>query len=218
MSANRMTYETYDIRPFIDSYVVKGDRYSHLDHALQHVEPGDHLLEFGVWRGGTINAIAKRFPEHPVHGFDSFEGLPEKWYLNKRELVTGTPKHDTGTFAMKALPVVRSNVQLHKGYFEDSLPTWVEDQPKDFSISLLHIDSDLYSSAKYVLTTLNGHIRPGTVVIFDDFYRWDAPFVYELWADGEYKALKEWLAENDREIEILCRSEIGWQTAVRVLT
>ena len=36
-------------------------------------------LEFGVFKGVTISAVAKARPDLIFHGFDSFEGLPEDW-------------------------------------------------------------------------------------------------------------------------------------------
>jgi hypothetical protein len=39
--------------------------------------PAGASLEFGVSGGGTINQIARHAKGGPVHGFDSFEGLPE---------------------------------------------------------------------------------------------------------------------------------------------
>lgn len=44
---------------------------------LQH-KPNTLWLEFGVASGKTINYISK-FTKDKVYGFDSFEGLPEKW-------------------------------------------------------------------------------------------------------------------------------------------
>ena len=38
-----------------------------------------HILEFGVFSGGTINYLAKKMPTKIIYGFDSFQGLPENW-------------------------------------------------------------------------------------------------------------------------------------------
>ena len=43
-----------------------------------------HRLEFGVATGRTIRHWAKLWPDHTIHGFDSFEGLPETWLWNIR--------------------------------------------------------------------------------------------------------------------------------------
>jgi hypothetical protein len=83
-----------------------------LQRALGEVRrvPG-HLLEFGVFKGATINFIAKRFPERKIWGFDSFEGLPEEWSGNASMFNAGGK-----------LPSVRSNVSLVRGWFNESLP------------------------------------------------------------------------------------------------
>ena len=74
-------------------------------------------MEFGVNQGGTINFIAKRMPSRRIHGFDSFEGLPESWTGNQME---------AGSFNNKGrMPKVPANVALHKGWFADTLPGWV---------------------------------------------------------------------------------------------
>ncbi len=49
-----------------------------LEYCLSEVKVDGLYLEFGVYSGTTINHIADQVP-HSVHGFDSFEGLPEQW-------------------------------------------------------------------------------------------------------------------------------------------
>ena len=46
-------------------------------HALSRVTIDGLYAEFGVNNGGTITYIARQKPKHTIHGFDSFEGLPE---------------------------------------------------------------------------------------------------------------------------------------------
>lgn len=49
------------------------------DFSLREVAVDGHYLEFGVFTGGTIRYIARRSRSRVIHGFDSFEGLPEHW-------------------------------------------------------------------------------------------------------------------------------------------
>lgn len=38
-----------------------------------------HILDLGVYRSVSTKALARIFPSKIIHGFDSFEGLPEDW-------------------------------------------------------------------------------------------------------------------------------------------
>mgnify|MGYP001828663659 FL=1 len=51
---------------------------SGLAHAVGNVKIDGLFLEFGVWQGRSINFIST-CTESTVHGFDSFEGIPESW-------------------------------------------------------------------------------------------------------------------------------------------
>src|SRR5690349_16469603 len=55
-------------RPAIDQVLAER---LHPAHGFQ--------LEFGVYSGTTINRIAEADYSRTVWGFDSFEGLPERW-------------------------------------------------------------------------------------------------------------------------------------------
>jgi hypothetical protein len=68
--------------------------------------PG-HYLEFGVFTGGTIRFMAKRVGANSIHGFDSFQGLPEDW----SGFQLGTAAFDVGG----RLPKVPSNVKVVSG-------------------------------------------------------------------------------------------------------
>lgn len=178
------------------------ERRIHLDAAMKHVpkRKNNHILEFGVFKAESINHIAQQYPEKTVYGFDSFEGLPEDWITTDEKNIDW-PK---GHFSVDNLPRVEKNVTLVKGWFNDTLPSWIKEN-KNY-IDLLHIDCDLYSSTKYVLTELNELIIPGTVIIFDEMYDFGNPEKYSNWNEGEYKAFSEWLLENDRKFIPLYRS------------
>lgn len=157
-------------------------------------------LEFGVWQGGSINYLANKLKPEKIYGFDSFQGLPEDWAMNN----DGKNFHKKGHFATP-LPKVRSNVELLVGMFDQTLPKFLTEHKG--SIGYMNIDSDLYSSAKYVLTTLNDRITAGTVIRFDEICDWGGGVVrYDNWPDGEWKALLEWMKYFNREVEPISRT------------
>src|SRR5690606_32027154 len=129
-----------------------------LDRALDRVVISGNFVEFGVWRGASLVHMANRHPGQPIHGFDSFEGLPEDWLHNARN-----------TFSTGGqMPKVPDNVRLWKGYFEDTLPGWAEQHTQ--SIAFAHIDCDLRSSTDTVLKYIAPLTQPGTVLLFDDYF------------------------------------------------
>jgi hypothetical protein len=160
-------------------------------------------MEFGVWQGKTISLIGKYFSQQRVWGFDSFIGLPEPWFTKSTQ---EGPSHPAGKFNLAGEELVNlPNVELVAGWFNDTIPTWLEQNSGN--ICFLHIDSDLYSSALTVLTLLNDRIIPGTVIVFDEMYPWADYEKYDLWAQGEFKALGEWIVNHNREFVPLFRSQ-----------
>ncbi|MDD3618967.1 MAG: macrocin O-methyltransferase [Desulfobulbaceae bacterium] len=168
-----------------------------LSHCLGQVGTEGLYMEFGVYSGTTINHIAAR-AGRTVHGFDSFEGLPEQW--------GSVP---AGKFARHGdLPEVRDNVELHVGWFEDTLPKFLEahDEPAAF----LHVDSDLYSSARTILTALQPRIVSGTVIVFDEFFN------YPGWQEHEYRAFSEFIAASGCSFRYIGYSNRGFSVGVQI--
>ena len=180
------------------------DRKRHLSQAMCHAETAGHVMEFGVYRGKTMQLISEHFSKDTCWGFDSFVGLPEPWHIRKG---SDAKTHPAGKFDMRLepeQPVFRHNVRLMPGWFEDSIPVWLADHAGP--IKFMHIDCDLYSSTFTVLNLLNDHIVPGTVIVFDEMYPWNDPEDYNQWSQGEFRALSDWLEIYHRQIEPLLRS------------
>lgn len=137
---------------------------STLERVLK-LKPAGTALEFGVGEGRTLRMIANHMP---VIGFDSFEGLPEKW----------RDGFEAGMFA--CAPPDVPNAELVKGLFADTLPrfNWPD------RIGLVHIDCDLYSSTKTVLDHLG--LKPGTYVVFDEWHGYNGCEAHEQRAWREY--------------------------------
>lgn len=213
-----VTKSNYSIDHFHDARTVgvrkdgkvKG-RLLNLRTAMSQPMIDGSVMEFGVWRGKTTNRIAQRFLHDSIWAFDSFEGLPEDWHKKSE----GKIKHRAGHFALtdKDWPTFHPNVRLVKGWFKDTLPVWIQ-QHHDM-VKFLHVDCDLYSSTATVLQCLESRIRPGTIVVFDEFYPWNDVEEYPLWHQGEYLALQQWVEQHDRAFEVVCRS-LHQQVTVRI--
>ena len=177
-TANYIAERMKSARCFRSAFTpVRGDqkaRFDLLRYAVETTALGGLILEFGVHTGDTVNFIARHFQNRSVFGFDSFQGLPEDWFLDTRK----------GTFDLNGkLPKVESNVTLVPGWFQDTLPAFLKEHPGE--IALLHIDCDLYESARFVLEQVVSRLRVGSVLVFDEYFN------YPGWESGEYKALQE---------------------------
>lgn len=147
-------------------------------HAISHTTVEGLWAEFGVNEGGTISCIARQRPRETIHGFDSFEGLPEDWSGNAMA---------AGFFNRKGrLPKVPSNVVLHPGWFDRTAPRFAAAHTGP--LAFLHVDCDLYSSTATIFSALGERIVPGTVIVFDEYFN------YPNWQAHEHKAFTEFRA------------------------
>jgi predicted O-methyltransferase YrrM len=177
------------------------DRWALLRHAAREA-PGEGLmLECGVADGASITHTAEAMPTRRFDGFDSFEGLPEAW---------------SGTFEQKGkfgrggtLPEVPSNVALHKGWFEQTLPPYLAAHPGE-AIAFLHVDCDIYSSTVTVLRTLAPRFKPGTVLVFDEYFN------YPNWQRHEWRAFQEFIRDTGISYRYLGFAQKNGHVAVQL--
>lgn len=185
---------------------VVGTRIKWQKDVIKHVTLEGRWMEFGVREGDTMKWLLEERPEQEIHGFDSWEGLPEEWK-------TGGKDYAAGSMAVP-MPAFPENVKLHKGWFDKTLEPWMAEN--EGNVAYLHIDSDLYSSAIYVLNTLNERIVPGTLIVFDELANFRLSSKLNNWPIHEWRAMFEWLRRNKREVEPVARSCM-YQAAVRVI-
>ena len=166
--------------------------------ALDHAKVKGQILEFGVRHGNSIQQLAK-LSNQSVHGFDSFEGLPEVWHDESK-----------GSYSTRgAIPKVSSNISLHPGWFNETLPNFIS--ANSLPIRLLNIDCDIYSSTKTVLDLLAPQIQSGTVIIFDEY-------IGNLhWKEDEFKAFQEAVKTYQWTYEYLTFSFFTKQVAIKIL-
>ena len=156
------------------------------------------ILEFGVRHGTSIRQLAS-LTSKPIYGFDSFEGLPEDWHQESKEVYSTRGK----------IPKVPVHVTLIPGWFEETLPLFLAKHEED--IALINIDCDIYSSTKTVLDLLSPRIKKGTIILFDEY-------IGNLhWEEDEHKAFMESVAQYQWKYEHLCYSAYTKQVVVKII-
>lgn len=150
-----------------------------LKAALAKAQRSGSVLEFGVFRGRSINYLASLLPNDFIYGFDSFEGFPDDGRSDWRQ-----------DFSVDGMPRVPDNVTLVKGFFDTSLPAFLQEKPDLSPLRLLHVDCDLYSSTKVVFDNLSHLLIPGSVIVFDELLH------YGRFRENEFLALYEFLEEK----------------------
>ena len=147
-------------RPSRD-YSLRYNLYEHVAKSEGLEQTPVDYLEFGVAKGLSFQwwIDKNKNQSSRFFGFDTFEGLPEKW----------------GTFAMGSMSfgVPELNDQRHeffKGLFQQTLFDFLDSKKlNSANRKIIHLDADLFSSTLFVLTTLHRHLKKGDILIFDEF-------------------------------------------------
>jgi len=168
-------------------------------HIANRVPASIDYLEFGVHEGHSILHFAakNKSPDSRFLGFDTFTGLPEDWNAYKRgHFDTGGRRPQTND----------KRVKFISGLFQDTLPTFLATFKTEKRI-IVHIDSDLYTSALYCLTKLDAILPNGTILIFDEF----GDVLHE------FRAATDYIASYRRDIKAICSHDNFHTVAVELL-
>jgi hypothetical protein len=152
---------------------------------------GGAIVECGVWRGGSMMAVALTLldagiDDRDLYLFDTFAGMPEPGPRDislvepgqaARERWGASRQADHNAWAFASLDDVRDNVlgtgyppervHLVAGDVEATLPDAAPER-----ISLLRLDTDWYTSTRHELEHLYPRLAPGGVLIIDDYGTW----------------------------------------------
>ncbi|WP_051296313.1 TylF/MycF/NovP-related O-methyltransferase [Eisenibacter elegans] len=146
------------------------------------------MLECGVWKGGSMMAIAYALLHQgalrPLYLCDTFCGMPSPLADEHRyDGIAATTLYqeglqkEQGRWLAASLTEVQANLAqtaypstlLHwvEGDILQTLPTQAPEQ-----LALLRLDTDWYSSTKHALETLYPRLASGGVLIIDDYGHW----------------------------------------------
>lgn len=149
-------------------------------------------LEFGVFKGESMQFWSRelKHPSASLHGFDSFEGLPEDFDVDG--------PYTKGTFDVDgAIPQIEDQrVRFFKGWFDQTLINYTV---PPHEVLVIVMDADLYSSTIYVLRHFKSIIREGTFIFFDEMSR----------PEHEPKAFDEFMKETGLKFIPIC-SDLGF--------
>lgn len=175
--------QTYSY-PIMDyDYSKRHILYAYINEKVLGNCPVD-FLEFGVAGGDSMRRWVNinSCPESRFYGFDTFEGLPEQWLNNPKGMFSTQGK----------TPVINDpRITYVKGLFQNSLRPFIKEY-RQKNRMIIHLDADLYSATLYTLMTLDPFIKPGTILIFDEFL-----------AEHEFAAFHQWSTSCYRNWRIL---------------
>lgn len=219
------------IEPHIARTILRAAPYSMTGHprlyvackAAEHVVdariPGA-IVECGVWRGGTMMAIAETLrhlghTERELWLYDTFEGMTEP---ARRDVgiggVAALPKWRAERAAGRrwifaSLDEVRSNMtstgypsertRFVVGDVGSTIPAQMPDQ-----VAMLRLDTDWYESTLHELTYLYPRLSAGGVLIIDDYGCWE----------GARQATDEYFAGLDQR-PFLVRVDYSCRVAIK---
>jgi hypothetical protein len=144
--------------------------------------------------------------------FDSFQGLPKPTGpdLSSKDFVEGKFSNSEDNFMnyITATGVPKDRVTIVGGWFSETLNETTGKKHGIKHAAVVHIDSDLYESAKLVLNFIKPLLVEGTIIIFDDWYNFKGnPNL------GEQRAFREWLDENPDWIATEYQKESVWRNS-----
>lgn len=148
----------------MDNTLITQDRLNELCRLISLTPPG-LCAEIGVYKGGSLKEMATRHPDREFWGFDTFEGLPiQDW--KHTEIHKPEEFNDTSFVFVSNFLKECKNVTLLPGYFPVSMPVQAHE---DVQFSFVHVDMDFYEGTKNAIITVYPMLKPGGIMVFDDF-------------------------------------------------
>jgi hypothetical protein len=183
-------------------------------YIVRHEIPGD-IVECGVWKGGSMMAVARTLLEHGATDrrlflYDTFEGMSQPTPVDRdyrgesaTRILEDSDRQTNLVWAYCPLAEVQRNMQRTgydeqkivyvRGKVEDTLPAEAPER-----IALLRLDTDWYESTYHELKHLFPRLSIGGVLIIDDYGYWE----------GAKKAADEYFSGHQVPV-LLNRIDVG---------
>ena len=182
------------------------------------------IVECGVWRGGSMMAVALTLmrlgdTSRDLYLFDTFSGMarpgdqdipsPYDMWVSMHKRFRRRSRGETSDWAGVPVEEVRRNMEstgypserihLVKGLVEETLPDAAPER-----LSLLRLDTDWYASTKHELEHLYPRLAEGGVLIIDDYGHYE----------GARRAVDEYFAATGEPV-LLNRIDYTGRIAIK---
>jgi O-methyltransferase len=210
--------EYQDIIRAVRPYTMTGnDKLHALVTATKYIHryqvPGA-VVECGVWRGGSMHAVARTLDQLGDHSrdlylYDTFEGMTEPTDKDRRydgeaasRLLAAADKKswvwaeaslEDVQAGFETVPYPSERVHFVKGPIEDTVPAEMPDE-----IAILRLDTDWYASTAHEFEHLYPRLVSGGVLFIDDYGHWQ----------GSRQATDEFLDRTGERL-LLLRADSG---------
>jgi hypothetical protein len=162
----------YDSVP-VETYILRDEIISKYKDILSNTL----FLEFGVATGRSMDMFYDLYQRHDIknvdfYGFDGWVGLPKETQDNNN------PSYwSEGVFNERIVPCIATkfnsldNIHIVDGMFENTLNEELLKKFNNKKVGVVHIDSDIYSSAVTALDFLlrNNLLQKGSIIMYDDW-------------------------------------------------
>jgi len=172
------------------------------------------FVECGVWKGGSMIAVAKKLQnlnvdDRDIFLFDTFEGMSEP---SKNDISqTGLDPLDKTEHMNNPIELVKDN--FFKTNYPESKTHFIKGRVEDTlskqdtgEIAILRLDTDYYESTKIEMEYLFPKIIKGGIIIIDDFGAWQ----------GARKAVLEYIEKNKIQIYLNRIYPIGSRIGIKM--
>lgn len=182
-----------------------------LEQTVFNKVPGD-VVDLGCNAGDSTivmqQVISELDPTKLVHAFDSFEGLPELTDNDSLDGVYAKGYMAAGLdlFISKFQALDLEVPQVHKGWFEETIPKGLPD-----TISFALFDGDLYESTKHLLPHVYDRMPVGAIGMIAVYYdetilpRKDISGGYR--SPGVKRATDEFFRDKPEKVKVLYANE-----------
>jgi hypothetical protein len=175
-----------------------------VEHVVRREVPGA-FVECGVWRGGSMMAVALTLMrlgvrDRDMYLFDTFRGMPppteeDTWsaYDGYSPMGHWKRRQQEGRNTWHYVPAEQvretllstgypgERIHLVEGLVEETIPDRAPD-----AIALLRLDTDWYQSTRHEMEHLYPRLAPGGILVLDDYGHYE----------GARRAVEEYFDEH----------------------